>query len=205
MDQWSDVFPAEDIPGERPSDLASICSDCGVWVKSLQLAFHLQVILTILQPYQIWVLTCLYLALTEQLWKSLGIVACINQRNQQTLHQAAPSNPALQVETSDSSCSESFAPKLKASAILKMKQFQKPNPSEIWCSGSMPSNHLLALAAHNVSKAKWKWAPWKLRMSIAKEEEIQTNSSSKVPKMRASNSMPFSWMTHPLSMWQVVI
>ncbi len=42
---------------------------------------------------------------------------------------------------------------------------------------------LLALVAHNVSKSKWKWVPWKFRVSVAKEEDIQTSRSAKVPKL----------------------
>ena len=65
-----------------------------------------------------------------------------------------------------------------------MKQrFQKSYPSEILCNDSMPSQRLLALVAHNVSKSKWKWVPWKFGMSMAKEEDIQTSRSAKVPKL----------------------
>ena len=96
--------------------------------------------------------------------------------------------PGPAVESSEGSWSESFAPKLTASTILKMKQrFQKSYPSEILCNGSMPSQRLLALVAHNVSKSKWKWVPWKFRMSMAKEEDIQTSRSAKVPKLEGIN------------------
>ena len=92
--------------------------------------------------------------------------------------------PGPAVESSEGSWSESFAPKLTSGTILKMKQgFQKSYPSEILCNDSMPSKRLLALVAHNVSKSKWKWVPWKFRMSMAKEEDIQTSRSAKVPKL----------------------
>ena len=69
-----------------------------------------------------------------------------------------------------------------------MKQrFQKSYPSDILCNDSMPSQRLLALVAHNVSKSKWKWVPWKFRMSMAKEEDIQTSRSSKVPQLEGIN------------------
>ena len=101
-------------------------------------------------------------------------------------HPSAVPNPS--VESSEGSWSESFAPKLTSSAILKMKQrFQKSYPSEILCNDSMPSQRLLALVAHNVSKSKWKWVPWKFRMSMAKEEDIQTSRSAKVPKLEGIN------------------
>ena len=92
--------------------------------------------------------------------------------------------PGPSVESSEGSWSESFAPKLTSSTILKMKQrFQKSYPSEILCNDSMPSQRLVALVAHNVSKSKWKWVPWKFRMSMAKEEDIQTSRSAKFPKL----------------------
>ena len=100
-------------------------------------------------------------------------------------HSAVPSPSA---EPSEGSWSETFAPKLTSTTILKMKQrFQKSYPSEILCNDSMPSQRLLALVAHNVSKSKWKWVPWKFRMSMAKEEDIQTSRSAKVPKIEGIN------------------
>ena len=52
---------------------------------------------------------------------------------------------------------------------------------------TMPSQRLLAFVHQSISKSHWKWIPWKYRLSLHKEEELQSTRSSKVPKLENLN------------------
>ena len=195
----------EGIQHESMSDLASICSDCGVPVNVFNSMSELG---WTSEKFAVGISSASELDDASVL-SELGIDVTLSRVDRAALkvawqrcinlaksasdatmtHQAHPSAvPGPSVESSEGSWSESFAPKLTSSTILKMKQrFQKSYPSEILCNDSMPSQRLLALVAHNVSKSKWKWVPWKFRMSMAKEEDIQTSRSAKVPKLEGIN------------------
>ena len=194
----------ESIQHETMSDLASICSDCGVPVNvfnsmseagwtSAKFAVGIS---SANELDDASVLAELGIDVTpsrvERAALKVAWKRCIQMEKSTSDAAMTPvQRPAISsssAEPSEGSWSESFAPKLTSTAILQMKQrFQKSYPSEILCNDSMPSQRLLALVAHNISKAKWKWVPWKFRMSMAKEEDVQTSRSAKVPKIEGIN------------------
>ena len=98
---------------------------------------------------------------------------------------AAPSSMAM--DTSEGSWSEAFAPKLRGPIIAAMKKKFKSYPAEPLTLETMPSQRLLALVHQSIAKSHWKWIPWKYRMSLHKEEELQSTRSSKVPKIENLN------------------
>ena len=97
----------------------------------------------------------------------------------------APASSTSQLlEVASGSWSESFAPKLTGSVVTALKQkFCKSYPSEVLTQESMPGQRLLSLIHYNLSKKHWKWVPWKYRMNLAKEEDLQTGRSSKIPRL----------------------
>ena len=191
--------PSRRVHHESMTDLSSICSDCGVPISIFNCMLEAG---WTSEKFAVGISSASDLDDTSILME-LGLDEAPSRVDRAALKVAwqrcvslsksplespitSPSNPSAAtgsvVESSEASWSESCAPKLTATTILKMKQkFQKAYPSEIICPESMPSNRLLALVAHNVSKGTWKWVPWKFRMSLAKEEDIQTSRSSKVP------------------------
>ena len=195
----------EGIQHETMSDLASICSDCGVPVNVFN---SMSEVGWTSEKFAVGISSASELDDASVL-AELGIDVTLSRVDRAALkvawqrciqmaksasdtpmtpqvHHSAVSSPSA--EPSEGSWSESFAPKLTSTTILKMKQrFQKSYPSEILCNDSMPSQRLLALVAHNVSKSKWKWVPWKFRMSMAKGEDIQTSRSAKEPKIEGIN------------------
>ena len=98
---------------------------------------------------------------------------------------AAPSG--MTMDTIEGSWSEAFAPKLGGPMIAAMKKFIQSYPAEPLTAETMPSQRLLALVHQSISKSHWKWIPWKYRMSLHKEEELQSTRSSKVPKLENLN------------------
>eukprot|EP00438_Fugacium_kawagutii_P030642 Skav205701 [mRNA] locus=scaffold2824:18627:19832:- [translate_table: standard] len=79
---------------------------------------------------------------------------------------------------------ETFAPKLEPSVIQSLKsKFLSNYPSELLTPDLMPSTRLLSLVYNQLNKKNWVWIPWKLRMSVSKSEDVQTNRAQKTPKL----------------------
>ena len=98
--------------------------------------------------------------------------------------KASSASGGIPADTSDGSWSEAFAPKLGGPVIAAMKKkFIASYPAEPLTPETMPSHRLLALVHQSISKSHWKWIPWKYRMSLHKEDELQSTRSSKVPKI----------------------
>ena len=156
---------------ESMSDLASICSDCGVpvnifnsmsevgWTSEKFAVGNSSASelddASVLSELGIDVaLSRVERAALKVAWQRCITMAKSASDATVTTQANSSAVPGPTVESSDGSWSESFAPKLTSSTILKMKQrFQKSYPSEILCNDSMPSQRLLALVAHNVSKS----------------------------------------------------
>ena len=95
---------------------------------------------------------------------------------------SSSASPAL--ATTDTSWSESFAPKLNSDKIKSLKlAFLQKYPSEILSTENMPSTRLLSLVAHQTAKKHWSWVPWKFRLSVSRAEDIAASRSSKAPKL----------------------
>ena len=98
--------------------------------------------------------------------------------------KASSTSGGIPADTSDGSWSEAFAPKLGGPIIAAMKKkFIESYPAEPLTPETMPSHRLLALVHQSISKSHWKWIPWKYRMLLHKEDELQSTRSSKVPKI----------------------
>ena len=63
------------------------------------------------------------------------------------------------------------------------KKFLASYPAEPLTPETMPSHRLLALVHQSISKSHWNWIPWNYRMSLHKEDGLQSTRSSKVPKI----------------------
>ena len=84
----------------------------------------------------------------------------------------------------DGSWAESFPAKISHAIMTELKgKFAKHYPSEILSYETMPSTRLISQAYHNKQKGDHRWIPWKFRLSQARVEDLQTNRSSKVPRL----------------------
>ena len=63
------------------------------------------------------------------------------------------------------------------------KKFARSYPAKPLTPETMPSQRLLALVHQSITKSHWKWIPWKYRMSLHRQDELQSSRSSKVPKL----------------------
>ena len=86
--------------------------------------------------------------------------------------------------TSESSWTDTFAPKLDPQTIKDLKsKFIRHYPSELLNSETMPSTRLLSLVHHQLVKKQWVWVPWRFRMSVSRAEEVTSQRASKVPRI----------------------
>eukprot|EP00435_Cladocopium_sp_Y103_P018778 s4100_g4.t1 len=110
--------------------------------------------------------------------------ACSNQASPDTKATVGEPTPGAAPAASTTSWSESFAPKLDHQVIQQLKQqFLKNYPSEILDSASMPSTRLLSLVYHQVQKGHWAWMGTFKAYSQQKSEDLQSQRSSKQPKL----------------------
>ena len=86
--------------------------------------------------------------------------------------------------TPEGSWSESFAPKLQANTVAKLKkQFLEDYPSEVISPETMPSSRLLSLAYQHHAKREYPWIPWRYRMSQSKMDDMVIYHKPKVPRV----------------------
>ena len=84
----------------------------------------------------------------------------------------------------EGSWSESFAPKLQANTVSKLKkQFLEDYPSEVLSPDTMPSSRLLSMAFQHHSKREYPWIPWRYRMSQSKMDDMVIYHKPKVPRI----------------------
>ena len=65
-------------------------------------------------------------------------------------------------------------------------KFVKNYPSEILTHDTMPSDRLLSLVYHNMQRKKVAWVPWKLRLTMAKSEDIMSQRAPKLPRLETA-------------------
>jgi hypothetical protein len=124
------------------------------------------------------------LTLLERSQLRAAFKACSTQASMDTKAPSGDTAPSTTPAASTTSWSESFAPKLDNQIIQQLKQqFLKNYPSEILDGATMPSTRLLSLVYHQLQKNHCAWIPWKYRMSVEKSEDLQSQRSSKQPKM----------------------
>ena len=118
--------------------------------------------------------------------------ACLKlawQKCQSPLQQKSPAQSSDPIQDQlaqfvDGSWTESFPAKISNAAMTELKgKFNKHYPSEILSYETMPSTRLISQAYHNKQKGDHRWIPWKFRLSQAKVEDLQSNRSSKVPRL----------------------
>ena len=86
--------------------------------------------------------------------------------------------------TPEGSWSESFAPKLQANTVAKLKkQFLEDYPSEVISPENMPSSRLLSLAYQHHAKREYQRIPWRYRMSQSKMDDMVIYHKPKVPRV----------------------
>lgn len=103
------------------------------------------------------------------------------------LASAEPSAPG-ETPSSNSSWSESFAPKLDSAKITELKEkFISCYPSEIVNHETMPSTRLLSLVYHQLQRKQWHWVPWKYRLTVAKADELSHQRQAKMPKLELAS------------------
>ena len=98
---------------------------------------------------------------------------------------SAPDDPgtAPSATAAASSWSESFAPNLTSTVVTEMKlKFKKNYPSEISAQENLPSLRLLSQTHQQKTKGDWKGMAWKFRLSSAKDEDVQSQKSARIPK-----------------------
>ncbi|CAE7223898.1 unnamed protein product [Symbiodinium sp. CCMP2592] len=96
----------------------------------------------------------------------------------------APSQVPLH---SDSGWVESFPKKLTAEAVKSMvAKFKSRYPSETLSPDSMPSSRLLALTAKQLQDRRWKYIPWKWRLSEEAQESAGMARPSKLPRLESA-------------------
>ena len=124
------------------------------------------------------------LTLLERSQLRAAFKACATHASKETKAPSGDAPSSANQAASTSSWSESFAPKLDNQVIQQLKQqFLKNYPSEILDGATMPSTRLLSLVYHQIQKNHWAWIPWKFRMSVEKSEDLQSQRSSKQPKL----------------------
>ena len=94
----------------------------------------------------------------------------------------------------EGSWSESFAPKLQANTVSKLKkQFLEDYPSEVLSPDTMPSSRLLSMAFQHHSKREYPWIPWRYRMSQSKMDDMVITTGPKSPALRVFNYTSCCW------------
>ncbi|CAE7505760.1 unnamed protein product, partial [Symbiodinium sp. KB8] len=83
-----------------------------------------------------------------------------------------------------SSWSDAFPKKLSSEAVKAMvSKFSQKYPSETLGPEVMPSPRLLALVHSQIQDRRWRWVPWKLRLSEEQHDTKSLERSLKAPRL----------------------
>ena len=96
--------------------------------------------------------------------------------------QSVAGKPAVALE--QSTWSEAFPKKLSAETVREMvARFTRKYPSEPLGPDVMPGPRLLALVHSQLQERRWRWVPWKLRLSEEQHESKSLERSLKAPRL----------------------
>ena len=94
------------------------------------------------------------------------------------------SKPASSLEPS--TWSDAFPKKLSSEAVKSMvAKFSQKYPSEPLGPEVMPSPRLLALVHSQIQDRRWRWVPWKLRLSEEQHDTKSLERSLKAPRLES--------------------
>ncbi|CAE7234659.1 unnamed protein product [Symbiodinium sp. CCMP2592] len=85
-----------------------------------------------------------------------------------------------------STWTDAFPKKLSSAAVrTMMKRFSEKYPSEPLGSDVTPSPRLLSLVHAQIQEHRWRWIPWKLRLSEDQHESKSMERSLKAPRLES--------------------